>query len=347
MARSKLRTALAVGGAAAIGARTALRRANARWERSVDATNGDPWYLPDGHHTQITTSDGATLALTHVGKHGPSQPGPSEPGPGEPSVVLSHCWMGARQVWGHVAQRLADDGHHVVLYDQRGHGESTLGSDPISIERLGDDLAEILAALELGSVVLGGHSMGGMTVMAYAGRHREDAARRVAGSVLSSTSARRKSLTKRDGDIGEAVLSGKGFTWNMSRPVLGRALVRRQVGDVASAATLDAIRSMTINTPPEVRGPLARAMTEMDLRAHLEHFSWPTRVVVGSKDTLTVPAWNEEIAELIDGASFHVAEGCSHMLPMEAPGLLADALAELASAASVEQTRSSGERATA
>lgn len=59
-----------------------------------------------------------------------------------------------------VAHRLLDAGHRVVLYDQRGHGESSLGRAPVTVERLGEDLAAVLKHLDVRDAVLAGHSMG-------------------------------------------------------------------------------------------------------------------------------------------------------------------------------------------
>ena len=57
-----------------------------------------------------------------------------------PPVVLAHCWTGGREVWAPVANRLVRRGHQVVLYDQRGHGSSSVGDDGLTIERLGAEL---------------------------------------------------------------------------------------------------------------------------------------------------------------------------------------------------------------
>ena len=62
-------------------------------------------------------------------------------------VVLAHCYTGSRGVWAPVARRLVDKGYRVVLWDQRGHGASTVGSDGLTIDRLGEDLREVLESV--------------------------------------------------------------------------------------------------------------------------------------------------------------------------------------------------------
>ncbi len=59
-------------------------------------------------------------------------------------MVLPHCWGCTHAIWVPVARRLVESGHRVVLYDQRGHGASSRGTAPLSIETLADDFAAVL-----------------------------------------------------------------------------------------------------------------------------------------------------------------------------------------------------------
>jgi pimeloyl-ACP methyl ester carboxylesterase len=78
----------------------------------------------------------------------------------------------------------------VVSWDQRGHGRSGYGPGSASIERLGRDLRAVLDHIAPeGPVVLAGHSMGGMTIMALAAEHPELFGEYVVGVVLVATSA--------------------------------------------------------------------------------------------------------------------------------------------------------------
>jgi pimeloyl-ACP methyl ester carboxylesterase len=79
----------------------------------------------------------------------------------------------------------------VISYDHRGHGGSAAA--PMStyrIEQLADDLARVLTVLDVtGPVTLVGHSMGGMTALAYLGRPAAERPVEVAGLVLIATAA--------------------------------------------------------------------------------------------------------------------------------------------------------------
>jgi pimeloyl-ACP methyl ester carboxylesterase len=102
-------------------------------------------------------------------------------GEGTP-VVLCHGITATRRSVIHGSRRLERDGHAVISYDARGHGES----DPAPPgqgygypELVGDLESVVAAQVGEGPFVLAGHSMGAHTAVAYALRHPE----RVAGLV--------------------------------------------------------------------------------------------------------------------------------------------------------------------
>ncbi|NEA42229.1 alpha/beta fold hydrolase, partial [Streptomyces sp. SID11385] len=109
------------------------------------------------------------------------------------TVVLSHGYCLNQDSWHH--QRAALRGRaRAVYWDQRGHGRSgwTPGAPPPAIDLLGGDLKAVIdAAAPTGPLVLLGHSMGGMTVMALAERYPDLVRERVVGIGLIGTSAGR------------------------------------------------------------------------------------------------------------------------------------------------------------
>ena len=80
------------------------------------------------------------------------------------TAVLLHGWTMDLTTWDRVAGALPG---RVVRYDVRGHGRSAGGTGTIS--ELADDLAAVLEEhVPSGRIVLAGHSLGGMTIMALA-----------------------------------------------------------------------------------------------------------------------------------------------------------------------------------
>lgn len=269
----------------------------------------------------LRTDDGAGLATTV--RH------PATGSAGS-TVVLAHGWGAGRQVWRAVADRLLNQGHPVVLYDQRGHGASTLGRAPISIARLGEDLATVLTHVEAwdnaGDVVVAGHSGGGFAAMAYATADVGVAAARLRGLALLATAAH-----DQDTSAGEVRMMGSGlFTWALSRPGLGRRLLGQTMGRRPDVGALEVNRQMFAATPARVRADCFRSSRGMDLRPGLASVPVPTVVLAGGADRVIDPELGKAIAGSMPHARFERLPEAGHMLPLEVPEHVARIIVELA-----------------
>jgi pimeloyl-ACP methyl ester carboxylesterase len=310
--RRKLGTALAVAVAAGAVGALALRAGQRRWATEDDPCGPEGLQLPDGTARTVTTDDGAELDVLVAG-----------PADG-PTVVLPHCWGGTRVLWGAVARRLVQRGHQVVLYDQRGHGMSSMGSSPASIDRLGEDLRAVLEAIGVRDAVLAGHSMGGMTVQALAINHPEVIDARVRALVLVATSSRQfprhlaAALVERA--LGDRLLSPWG------KNAVGLAFTRGAVGKRVYRPHVEATRDAFFGTKGEVRSAFLVGISQMDFREGLASITVPTTVVVGTRDGLTPPRMARVLADGIPKAELIVLPDAGHMLPLEEPDAVTAAI---------------------
>ncbi|MFD9716652.1 SDR family oxidoreductase [Streptomyces sp. NPDC059076] len=111
--------------------------------------------------------------------------------PERPTVVLVHGYPDTKEMWGPVAQRLADR-FHVVLYDVRGHGASS-APKPLrggfTLEKLTDDFLAVADAVSPDRPVhLVGHDWGSVQSWEFA------TVRRTEGRIASFTSISGPSL---------------------------------------------------------------------------------------------------------------------------------------------------------
>lgn len=103
-----------------------------------------------------------------------------------PPVVLCHGITATRRYVLHGSRALARAGHRVVIYDARGHGgsEPARAGEGYGYPRLVGDLERVVTEqvgeAGGGKFLLGGHSMGAHTAVAYALQHPE----RLAGLVV-------------------------------------------------------------------------------------------------------------------------------------------------------------------
>lgn len=172
-------TAAAAGGAAA--RRSKARRAAAALTAEAASTPNRP-EPPQGRERTVRTEDGVAL---HVEEHGPDD--------AEAVLVLAHGYTQAARLWGGVVRGLLEARPRlkVVVYDHRGHGRSGRATQQTAtLEQLGRDLHRVVDAVagDL-PVLLGGHSMGGMTLMALAEQHPELFEGRVVGAAFVGTSS--------------------------------------------------------------------------------------------------------------------------------------------------------------
>ena len=230
----------------------------------------------------------------------------------------------------------------MVFYDQRSHGRSGRApAETVTIDQLGDDLYRVLAEVApTGPVVLVGHSMGGMTVMALADRHPELFGPRVIGLALISTSTGRlsevsfglpavtarlraplmplvlRTMRSRPGLIERGRKVGADLAWLLTRHYSFGS------SDV-SPALVDYVERLIAGTPVDVVADFFPALTAHDRLGSLSRLAGvEILIVVGDKDLLTPEDHSRRMAQLLPHAELLVLEGAGHLAMMERPALV-------------------------
>ncbi|MEV7777907.1 alpha/beta hydrolase [Kitasatospora sp. NPDC088351] len=359
---------VAAGAAAGVAIeRLTVGRATRRRARAELDANA-PYGSLRGRPVTVTAPDGTEL---YVELDGTGWPEPSAQdtagadappaGPEPLTVVFCHGYCLNQDSW-HFQRAALREGMRLVFWDQRSHGRSErsrsyLAGEPASIDELGGDLKAVLDAVApTGPLVLVGHSMGGMTVMALADQHPElfrtgvtpaEGGGRVAGVALVGT------------------LAGDWEAVSLGLPAAGAKLFKkvapgvmkllgRQVGLVEATrragADLTAVlyrkfsfggkdvdpgvvrfaEQLLDATPIDVVAefyPVFGAHEKTTALATLRDI--PTLVLAGTKDLLTPPGHSEAIAEQLPGAELVLVEDAGHLVMLEHPGLVDRCLAAL------------------
>ena len=337
-----------LGGAAAagaVGAGRARSRILRQRERLSEEEKAHPSMLglvPPGRESSVAADDGVRLSVEEVD--------PVEGGKPELTVVLVHGFALDRKCW-HFQRRmlseLTEPSVRTVLYDQRRHGRSAQASArSCTIAQLGADLDAILrAVVPEGPIVLVGHSMGGMTIMALAERNPKLFRERIVGVSLLCTSAGDVMA----GGLKQAVLSHRNPTVN----VLGRIAhwqpafadrVRRAAGNVIWAfvqglsfgdrstdpALVNLVDSTIAATPLDALTSFANTLSTHNRRAALAGLSQCEVLVAGGTRDRMIPYEHSElIAAEMPHAELLPLEGAGHMAMLEQPGEYDAALLEL------------------
>lgn len=249
-----------------------------------------------------------------------------------PPVVLIHGLADDHRAWRRVAGRLMLD-HRVILYDLRGHGESSLGDPEGRLAQLGGDLLALCDALHLQRATLAGFSLGGTIAM----RAAIDAPERVAALALVATSSR---------------VGGAAQAWYLERAKMVddgdeglRDRLDQDTADVyrarpeETAAGLHIRRASTHD--PRGYANACRAMAalrEQPLDDELHRISAPTTILAGDQDQHCPPRAAQIIAERIAGSGMEVLPGAGHPLPVERPDETAEAIRRITAAAAAPAT---------
>jgi pimeloyl-ACP methyl ester carboxylesterase len=298
--------AVAAGGVALAGAVTAVkvRRYLANeYGRPDPAATDDFSSLGDLTHHSIATYDDGEL---HVISRGPA---------GARPLLFVHGVTLSAEVWRYQLRDLAGP-FRVLSLDQRGHGKSRAGREGYGMVQLGRDLQSVLEALDLRHAVLVGHSMGGMAVQAFCVQHPDVVAERVAGIVLTNTTARPVPMGHRVRPVASRTLKGTFAPRQVSADAsfLG---ARYTLGRDALPSHVRFTYELSAATAPEAAIGSILGFMDMDLRAALREVRVPALVIGGTRDRLLPPRHSQAIAASLPDARLVLLPDCGHMGMLE------------------------------
>lgn len=267
----------------------------------------------------------------------------------EPTLVFVHGFcldMGTFHFQRTALSRRGD--YRMVFYDQPGHGRSgRLHTGEYTLESLGDGLKRVIdETAPEGPLVLVGHSMGGMTIMALAELYPDLFGERIKGVVLISTSA---------GKLDEVNLGMPDFLARFTKPLMPVVIgggkltsgvvdsIRRASTDLAylltrrygfgsskpSPALVSYVEQMNSRTGTEVVVRYLRTIYTHARYPALEALKLvPTLVVCGEDDKLTPVEHSAEICRILPDAEFVPVPGAGHVALLERPDVVNAALLE-------------------
>ncbi|MFI5025961.1 MAG: alpha/beta fold hydrolase [Solirubrobacterales bacterium] len=319
--RGRALAAAAVGAAALGGAAWLASQARRGQKVPLGVT------LEGGRDSTVTSLDGTEI---HVAEYGPKD---------APALVLVHAWMCSIELWHRQIEALGSEARIIAL-DMRGHGGSGFAPTlDYSIEAFADDLDAVLEA-HMGDgerAVIAGHSMGAMTVAAWAHRYPEHVAKRCAAVAMIGTGLgdlTSEALVVRgpgtDGfreHASAALLSTEIPFDGAPEPVVRTAARYVAFGPEARDEDVALVAAMARNCPRRVRGLSGGTLSKMDVYDGLAHLDVPAAVIAGSADRMTPPVHSHKLAELLPAApEVIVAEGAGHMVPLEADEIVTEGL---------------------
>ncbi len=250
----------------------------------------------------ITTKDGTSIYYKDWGE-------------GQP-IVFSHGWPLSADAFEDQMIFLGSRGYRCIAHDRRGHGRSGQPWNGNDMDTYADDLAELVAALDLRDAIHVGHSTGGGEVTRYIGRH---GTKRVAKAVLIGAIPPLMLKTPANpaglpiaafDDLRAGVLADRAqFFKDLSAPFYGA----NRPGAKVSQGLRDFFWLQGMVAGHKAVFDCIKAFSETDLTEDLKRFDVPTLILHGDDDQI-VPIGASALlsSKIVKGATLKVYAGAPH-----------------------------------
>lgn len=240
--------------------------------------------------------DGADIFYTVMGKG--------------PDVVLVHPFPTRHEFWLPVAEVLASR-YRIILPDLRGHGASTVGDGPATMQKHAADLAAVCRHADVTQAVFAGVSIGGYVLFEFWRSYRQH----VRALVLSNTRAAADTAevrTTRLRSVEDVLQSGPDPFLDSMLPKLIGQTTRRNRPDLVAQ-----LRRMMQQTSEGIAS-VQRGMAERpDSVPTLSTIAVPTLIIAADEDTLTPVADAQLMHQGIRGSQLQVIPQAGHFAVQE------------------------------
>ena len=242
----------------------------------------------------------------------------TECGSGPQALVFLHYFGGSGRVWRQVAALLADR-WRCVMPDLRGFGNSDAITDPYSVNDAADEVLALVSALKIEHFGLVGHSMGGKIALVVAARQPPGLSHLV---LLAPSPPTPEPMSASERASLLACQTSCAAAHQAARKSCGQPLPAALVQQVID----DRLRT----SPAAWRWWLASGSCE-SVQDRIAQINVPIQVLSGTLDTnIPTAVIEREVMPRLPRASMHLLPGCGHLLPLEAPQAVAQAIQDMA-----------------
>jgi pimeloyl-ACP methyl ester carboxylesterase len=246
-----------------------------------------------------------------------------------PTVVLTHGWGTDRNEWAYLRREWRDK-FRLVVWDLPGLGQSTSPSNQdFSLEKMAADLKAVVEFSGSQSVVLMGHSIGGMITLTFCRLFPELLGNSVSRLVIvhSSYTNPLRTMTMRGLMVAlqkpliEPLLSLQIALSPLVRVLnylsylngsIHNSTARDGFGGTESREQLDFVARFSLKASPAVVARGCFGMLRYDATQTLKTIPIPVLVVAGDRDPVTAPDASQRIATDVPAARLHTLEPAKH-----------------------------------
>ena len=251
--------------------------------------------------------DGATFHVTKSANENPRS---------KTALVFLHYYGGSSREWAPVIELLGND-FRCFAPDLRGFGESDDAPKNYTVEDAADDVTALIEKLDLEKYALIGHSMGGKIALEIAARQP----RNLQSLILFAPSP---PTPEPMDDAERARLASTRGSRDAAENTLGKITAHRLPPAFYEIALEDNLKS----APGAWQAWLDVGSRE-DISARMKNIQVPVTVVAGECDgAMTPKLLQRELVSRLSAATLTTIPDAAHLLPLEAPGRVAEIIAQ-------------------
>lgn len=232
---------------------------------------------------------------------------------GGPTILMLHGIGGGHLAFAPQVETFASAGYRAVAWDMPGYGHSA-PIEPYTFKGLAHSCIQLIESLKCRSVILLGHSMGGMVAQEVVARRPELVTR----LILCGTSP---AFGKPDGDWQREFIAQRTAPLDAGKTMadMAEVLVPQMIGPGALPEGVRLATHCMAQVPAATYRRALECLVTFDRRASLGHIHVPTLLIAGEHDRNAPPSVMKKMAEAIPHSTYHEMKGIGHLQNLEAP----------------------------
>ncbi len=247
-------------------------------------------------------------------------------GSGKTTILLAHGYGFSHIEWNIIVERLNQLNYRTIVFDQRGHGKSTIGQEGISSSSMASDYKNLIEYFNLEDCILVGHSMGGFLTMKFLVDHQDMQHKNIKSCVLMATFAGEVNKNNFQNRLQIPLIKSgilqKLIKWNPVGYQFGKSLL----GEKPDPEVIRWILEVFSQQDHSKLVPILKAFADENYYDSLKNITVPCAVVIGEKDATTPSFHTDNIVKEIPNTTRIDIKGKGHCLNVEAPEEIINAI---------------------
>lgn len=250
-------------------------------------------------------------------------------GSGKTTILLAHGYGFSHIEWNIIVEGLNELNYRTIVFDQRGHGKSSIGKQGICSSSMASDYKNLIEYFNLENCILVGHSMGGFLSMKFLLDNPDMQHKQVKSCVLMATFAGGINKNNFQNRLQIPLIKSgiliKLIKWKPIGYLFGKSLL----GEQPDPELIRVIQEVFLQQDHSKLVPILQAFADESYYDSLKNITIPCAVVIGDKDATTPSFHTDSMVKEIPNTIRIDIKGKGHCLNAEAPEDIISAIKQM------------------